>query len=39
MEVMGITDLLFFDFPVVLRPKKCQNYLEHWGLKKPRQQN
>lgn len=39
IEVMGITHLLFLDFPIVLRPKKCQNYVEHWGLKKPRQQN
>lgn len=37
IEVMGITHLLFLN--VILRPKKCQNYVEHWGLKKPRQQN
>lgn len=39
IEVMEITHLLFLDFPIVLRPMKCQNYVEHWGLKKPRQQN
>lgn len=39
IEVMGITHLLFLNFPIVLRPKKCQNYVEHRGLKNPRQQN
>lgn len=36
---MGITHLLFLNFPIVPRPKKCQNYVEYRGLKNPRQQN
>lgn len=34
--MMGLTYLMSLNLLIILRPKKCVNYIEHWGKKKPK---